>query len=67
MRKEMIGPYGDVRYSLVDVKNGEVVAFWVERETGSGWGDDCYYSVDENANSSKYDGKKVDNCSVNTL
>jgi len=65
MRREMFGPYGEVRYSLVDVKNGDVVAFWVEREADSGWGEDCYYSVDENANtSSKYDGKKVDNCSV---
>jgi len=48
----------------VDVKNGEVVASWVEREDGSGWGEDCYYTVDENYNSSKYEGKKVEPGSV---
>ena len=39
VRRETNGPYGEERYSLVDVRNGEVVASWVEGEALSGWGD----------------------------
>jgi len=66
VRRETNGPYGEERYSLVDVRNGEVVASWVEKEASSGWGKDCYYSMDENDNESKvvHDGKSVDQFSV---
>ena len=43
-----------------------MVASWVEKEASSGWGKDCYYSMDENDNESKvvHDGKSVDQFSV---
>ena len=58
VRKEVIGSYGEVLYSLVDIRTGQVVASWVEREEGAVWGRDCY-SIDENENPSEPSEERV--------
>ena len=66
LRREVIGSCGEVKFSLVDIMDGQVVASWVEREEGAVWGDDCYNSVDENENTSEpgEEGRKIDPFSV---
>ena len=64
VRREVIGSYGEILYSLVDVRNGQVVASWVEKDEDGSWGEDCY-NVDENENYSEPSRAKiVDPCSV---
>ena len=47
LRRETNGPYGEERFSLVDMRNGEVVASWVEREVHIRLEEDCRYIVAE--------------------
>jgi len=66
LRREVIGSFGEVKFSLVDIRDGQVVASWVEREEGAVWGEDCYNSVDENENYSEpgEEGRRTDPFSV---
>jgi len=65
LRRERIGCLGEVKCSLVDVRNDEVVAFWVEKEDSCDGR--CYVneSVDENVNYLETsEGKTTDPYSV---
>ena len=62
VRREVIGSCGEILYSLVDARTGQVVASWVEKDEDGG--EDCY-NVDENENYSEPSRAKiVDPCSV---
>jgi len=64
VRREASGSCGEIRFSLVDVRNGQVVASWVEKDEDGSWGEDCY-NRDENENySGSSRAKMVDPCSV---
>ena len=52
VRRDVIGSHGEVKFSLVDIRDGEVVATWIEVEEGAVWDEDCY-SGDENENTSE--------------
>jgi len=49
VRRERIGDTEEVKCSLVDVRNCEVVAFWIEKDSRDGFGGENE-SVDENEN-----------------
>jgi len=54
VRRDVIGSHGEVEFSLVDIRDGEVVATWVEVEEEADWDEDCFSScVDGNENENK--------------
>jgi len=57
VRRERIGCTEEVKCSLVDVRNGEVVAFWIEKDCCDVWGVG-HESIDENLNYLKGSEKK---------
>jgi RNA recognition motif-containing protein len=66
VRRDVIGLHGEVKFSLLDIRDGEVVATWIEIDEEAVWDEDCY-SGDENENTSgpeEEDVRRIDPFSV---